>query len=502
MIKTPDGVILDAIQVDRDSKILLYQQIFNGICDLILSGSLVSGTRLPSTRVLMQELKVSRNTVRQAFEQLISEGYLQGQDGSGTYVAPDIPDASFQLHRLSERTPVKNHSPVASLSSRGRKIAGDFISQGFSKGRAFAPSLPALDLFPVKNWTRILSRQWGRRDLLRQGYGELAGYRPLREAVAFYLQSTRGVVCEWEQVIIVSGAQQAFHLLINILLDPGDSVWVEEPGNLGLRSIILSAGAVPAPVPVDESGLNVKEGIALHANARVAIIAPSHQYPLGVTMPLSRRLEMLEWAYKTNGWVIEDDYDSEFRYSGKPVSALQSLDRHEKVIYVGTFTKVLSPALRIGYLVVPKGLIKPLTNAIGISTRGLPTHIQAALTDFILEGYLATHIRRMRKISMERQHALLDAVSQQCDGLLDVAPTNSGLHLVGWLPEGIDDVAAYRLAKSRGVETYPLSRYYENPLAQKKGLMMGFACAPPEEITRATGILASALREVSNIKIG
>ncbi len=496
MPKKLDGAILGAVQIDRDASILLHHQIFSGMRDLILSGSLGSGVRLPSTRVMMQELGVSRNTVRQAYDQLIAEGYLYGRDGSGTFVATDIPDTPFEPSDFVQSFVANEGTNVASLSERGRKIANRVVLPGFGEARPFAASLPALDQFPSKLWNRVMARQWNRQDLKRQGYGDVAGYRPLREAVATYLGSARGVVCEWKQIVILSGTQQAFDIIANILLDPGDSVWVEEPSFRGIHNILEAAGARPVPVPVDQYGLNVEAGLAQDADARAVIISPSHQYPLGVSMPFPRRLEVLGWASRTNGWVIEDDTDSEFRYAGKTIPALQGIDRHERVVYVGTFSKILSPALRMAYLVVPKGLIDPVTTAIGIVSRGVTTQLQSAMADFMTEGHLATHIRRMRKVCLERQQVLVEAVRRECSDLLEVSPTDTGLHLVGWLPDDVDDVDAYERATKLGIETYPISKYYSSPHNQRGGLMLGFASAPPEEITRGVRILAKALHDV------
>lgn len=496
MPKILDGALLDGVQVDRESSVLLHHQVFTGMRDLILSGSLASETRLPSTRGLMQELGVSRNTVRQAYDQLIAEGYLHGRDGSGTFVAASIPNSLPPPPTQTGANQRKGVTHDSYLSRRGRDISNTRVLQGFSHAKPFAASLPALDQFPVKSWNRVMARQWNRRDIMRMGYGAVAGYKPLRESVASYLRTARGVSCEWDQVIIISGTQQAFHTMVNVLLDPGDSVWVEEPSFRGIHNIIEAAGNRPIPVPVDELGLSVEAGLERDATARAVIVSPSHQYPLGVTMPLSRRLEILGWAYRTNSWVIEDDTDSEFRYSGKTIPALQGIDRHERVIYVGTFSKILSPALRIGYLVVPKGLVDPVCNAIGVVSRGVPTHLQSAMADFMIEGHLATHIRRMRKVCMERQQTLLDAVHQKCHGLLSVDPTDTGLHVVGWLPDDIDDVVAYEAAMKLGIETYPISQYYSSLEKRRGGLMLGFASSPPDEIAHGVGVLATALRDV------
>ena len=495
MPKFPDGAFLDAIDLDRNSADPLYYQICKTLRKLIISGELVSGTRLPSTRMLMSELRVSRTTVRRAFDELLAEGYLSSRSGSGTFVAPQINDGLIQPMATKAISGGKIPLSAASLSKRGSRIASAHAVTGYSHARPFVHSIPAMDQFPFKVWSRILARQWHGIDDGKMGYGELAGYRPLRKAITSYLTTARGIKCNWEQVIIVAGAQQAFGLTANMLLDPGDSIWVEEPGYSGARGAFVAAGLNLIPVPVDEHGLNVEAGVALEPNAGLAHITPSHQSPLGMVMPFSRRLEVLEWARQNNAWVIEDDYDSEFRYIGRPLPALQGLDQHDRTIYIGTFSKVLFPSLRLGYLVVPPNLSKPFISANGVFLKGPQTHLQAAVADFITEGHFARHIRRMRKIYKERQDVLLEATQSKLDGLLEVSPSNTGLHLIGWLPDGIDDVVVSDLAGSRGIEVVPLSTSYQHA-PQRGGLVLGFASAPPEEIKNGVDVLASVLHEV------
>lgn len=407
MPKSSDGALLDTIRLDRESSVLLHRQIYDSLQYFIMSGMLAPGTRLPSTRELMNELKVSRTTVRHAFDRLIAEGYLTSQIGSGTYV--DLKFNGALLRPKAAKISARQAEPGSTtlLSKRGSRIADAKAITGYTHARPFVQSVPGLDQFPLKTWARVLARQWHRHDDGKMGYGELAGYQPLRKAIASYLAAARGVSCRWEQVIIVAGAQHAFGLIANILLDPGDSVWVEEPGYSGARGAFVAAGLNLVPVPVDEYGLNVDAGRALGPDARLALITPSHQLPLGMVMPVSRRLEVLDWARRAEAWVIEDDYDSEFRYVGPPLSALQGLDQHERTLYVGTFSKVLFPSLRLGYLVVPPGLAEAFTSANGIILKGPPTHLQAAVADFITEGHFARHIRRMRKVYKERQQAML-----------------------------------------------------------------------------------------------
>ncbi len=324
------------------------------------------------------------------------------------------------------------------------------------------------------------------------GYGHPSGYRPLREEIAAYLGAARAVRCVWEQVIVVSGSQQALDLAARVLLDPGDAAWVEDPGYAGARGALTGAGARLVPVPVDEEGLRVSAGMARCADARLAHVSPSHQYPLGATMSLPRRLELLAWASRAGSWVIEDDYDSEFRYTGRPVEALQGLDAEGRVIYVGTFSKVLSPALRLGYLVVPPDLVDPFTAARELADRHAPTVEQATLARFIAEGHFARHVRRMRALYAERQVALVSAAARDLPGLVDVGPAEAGMHLVGWLPADADDREASRRAEAGGVEANALSLYGIEPL-RRGGLLLGYAAVDEAGIRDGVRRLAAAL---------
>ena len=498
MPKTPDGAFIEAIGLDRNSSILLHLQIYENLRNLIMSGELPSGTRLPSSRVLMSELGVSRTTVRHAFDRLIDEGFLSSRRGSGTQVALQIKDSLVNSEAAAATSINAKRCLRTTLSARGNRISGATAVRGYSHARPFVGSIPALDQFPLKTWARVLAHQWHRHDDGTMGYGELGGYLPLRKVIASYLATARGITCSWEQVIIVAGAQQAFGLIANMLLDPGDFVWVEEPGYSGAKGAYVAAGLNIVPVPVDENGLNVEAGLAMAPQARLAQITPSQQLPLGIVMPIARRLELLDWARRTDSWIVEDDYNSEFRYTGQPLSALQGLDRHGRTIYVGTFSKVLFPALRLGYLVVPPDISEPFTSANGIILKGPPTHLQAAVTEFMTDGHFARHIRRMRKIYKERHQVLVDSVQSHLGGLLTISPNNSGMQVIGWLPDGVDDLAVSAAAAARGLEIAPLSTFYQGE-APHHGLLLGFACAPPPLLRQGVKDLALAIREVIEV---
>lgn len=486
------------LYLEDSSPTPLYAQLYNRLREAILGGRLRAGVRLPSTRELASELGISRNTVMNAYDQLQSEGYLEGRVGFGTCVSSSLPDELIQV-RAQEVQKIGSRSGRG-LSRRGKLLSGTppTVSDYQDRPRAFQPGLPALEEFPFRVWRNLHNKVWRRppRELL--GYGDPAGYRPLREAISDHLCTTRAVRCSWEQVVVVSGSQQALDLSARLLLDPGDAAWVENPGYPGARAALSAAGARLIPVPVDDYGLDVSAGEATCQNARLAYVTPSHQYPLGATMSLPRRLDLLDWARRSDAWILEDDYDSEYRYSGRPFESLQGLDPEGRVVYTGTFSKVLFPALRLGYLVVPQDLVDAFTSARELSDLHSPSVEQAVLADFIAGGHFIRHVRRMRALYAARQKALLEAASQELAGVLEVQPAESGLHLVGWLDETADDRAASRLAADHSVEAIPLS-WYADDASRHKGLMLGYAAVSEDEIRKGTRRLAKALSDFEKV---
>ncbi|MGF1609588.1 MAG: PLP-dependent aminotransferase family protein [Kiloniellales bacterium] len=479
----------------------LYRQLYLQLRDAVLAGRLAPGTRLPSSRALAADLGCSRNTVVTAFEQLLSEGYLEGQVGSGSYVSSVLPEELLAAPRPKATAADRaSAAPPRGLSARGAALAA--IARPRRDAVQPFARRPDVSSFPFDAWGRILGRIWRHPPTGLTGYGDPAGYLPLRRGIVQYLQAVRGLVCEAEQVLITAGGQQALDLTARLLLDPGDAVWIEEPGFPGLRGALTAAGARLTPVPVDGEGLDVAAGLRLAPDARLVAVTPSHQYPLGVTMSLPRRLALLDWARETGAWILEDDYDSEYRFAGRPLAALQGLDAGRsggagQVIYVGTFSKVLFPSLRLGYLVVPPGLVASLQRA----RESLDDHpsliAQPALAAFIEEGHFATHVRRMRRLYAARQRALVEAAARHLGGLLEIAPDDTGLHLVGRLSEGLaahmDDQGAARRAAAAGLSVAPLSSFYmKRPAAQ--GLLLGYAGIPEEQIEPAVKRLAEALR--------
>jgi len=494
--KRAAGAILTGLRVDRSLPVPLHRQLYEELRRSIMSRILLPGMRLPSTRVLAAEMGVSRRTVVDAFLQLYAEGYVDGRIGAGTYVAATIPDTAgfsaagplqdlteFDRQALSQRFREQWSYSSAALSHR--------LSVETESG-AFVFGLPAMDHFPIDLWARMTGKAAHALPGLGSGYQNPAGYGPLREAVASYLSTARGVRCSADRIIIVNGSQQAISLVAHILLNPGDAVWMEEPGYFGAKGALLGAGAKLVPVPVDGEGIDVAAGRLRCPDARMAFVTPSHQMPLGVTMSLPRRVALLEWAAQTKAWVIEDDYDSEYRYASRPLAALQGLDRHNRVIYVGTFSKVLFPSLRLGYIAVPEALMNAIIPARIFLDAYSPLLEQVALAEFMEGGHFERHIRRMRALYLERQGVLVDSARRDLQGLLEVSEAEGGMHLAGWLPEGVSDERAAKAAALAGVRTLPLSYSCLEPL-KRSALMLGYAAVPPSEIVEGVRRLRNVL---------
>jgi GntR family transcriptional regulator/MocR family aminotransferase len=478
------------LQLDRRSRVPLQRQLYDEIRTAILSGRLAPGARVPATRVLASDTGTSRNTVSGAFDQLLSEGYLEGKVGSGTYVARMLPEDLLRVTR--QPGPSRPVIARACLSRRGRMLGGipaALRSREIATEQAFRTGLPAFDEFPRALWARLGARLLRHAPSAVLTYGDPAGYRPLRRAIAEYLRAARGVNCSAEQVIVTAGSQQALDLAARLLLDPGDAAWVEDPGYLGARGALRAAGVRSIPVPVDSGGLSVVEGEKRAPEARLACVTPSHQYPLGMTMPLSRRTSLLAWARRHRAWIVEDDYDSEFRYSGRPLQALQGLDPIGCVIYTGTFSKVLFPSLRLGYMVVPESLVDTFVSARALVDRHPPGLEQAIVAEFLAEGHFARHVRRMRTLYAERQEALVLALGRELGGAIEASPAEAGMNLTAWLRGNASDLELSNKAAQVGVVVTPVSAYALE-VKPRSGLLLGYAAFTTRQIREGVRKLA------------
>jgi GntR family transcriptional regulator/MocR family aminotransferase len=487
--------ILAAVTLERDSATPLFRQLYAHLKTAILDGRIGAGVRLPATRTLCGLLNVSRQTVLAAYEQLMAEGYLAGTVGKGTFVSASLPAGARE--REAAAAPM-----VRPLSARGELIAGGMARVLHHAGplRAFRASMPGLDLFPFDVWRRLEARHW-RHSTGQLGYAAAAGHAPLRELLCAYLKASRGVQCAPDQIVITSGSQQALYLLAQLLLAPGESMWIESPGYQGAVAPFTVAGARVCPVPVDAEGMDVAYAARHYPEARLAFATPSHQLPLGVTMSLRRRLALLRWAEANRAWIVEDDYDSEYRHTGPPLASLQSLDRSGCVIYVGTLSKVLFPALRLGYVVAPPALAAALARAKAVVDRHSPIVPQAALADFIAGGHFARHIRRTRDAYGERRQALVDALDARLGSRVRQGPSDAGLDLCVHFTEPLAEDTVAHHARDLGVDVRTLG-YYTNPqagadCAVAPGLLLGFSAFAPDVLRAGVDDLARAIERAA-----
>ncbi|RKG76688.1 PLP-dependent aminotransferase family protein [Corallococcus exercitus] len=493
-MKTSTGVASSLLlRLDSRSPTPLHEQIFEGIRARILAGALAPGLRIPSSRQFASELDVARSTVLQALEALTAEGYLVTRAGSCTRVAPELPNLPEDRSRSA--APRSSRGPRLGASARALKPAPVGAPRLGSAPRAFRPGVPALDLFPTALWARTVARAHARASTGLLDGGDPSGHAPLRDAIATHVSSSRGVRCVPEQVFVTAGTQQAFDEILRLALDLGDSVWVEDPGYPGARRAVLAAGGRPVPVPVDAEGLDVGAGIARAPRARVVLVAPSHQYPLGATLSLARRMALLQWAERTRSLIIEDDYDSEFRHRGRPLTALQGLDDAGCVVYVGTFSKSMFPGLRLGFFIAPPSLVDVISAARAAASAPASTLEQAALAVFLAEGHFARHLRRMRAAYRERGEALLEALRADCSGVLTPRPCDTGMQVCASLAAPLSDLLVRDEAARKGVEVAALSDYFLGR-RRESGLVFGFGGVRPDALRAGTRTLARVLDAV------
>lgn len=493
----PSGIVLDRRQG-------LSRQLYQQLRARILDGRIGRGTRLPASRDLATVLGISRNSVVHAYDQLTAEGFIHSKVGAGTFVA--LPE------KLSTKLSTGFHTPLSTdLSTKLTDTAGDTVSPVWvnsaferlqnhhlplpKKGppKAFRVGIPAFDLFPFDIWSKLQAAFWRRPDLGSLGYGEAEGDPRLRELIAAYLRSSRGLSCTVEQIVITSGAQQAINLCAQLLLEPGDTVAVENPGYRAAGFAFANAGATLRGIAVDNQGLCCSELNQVEA-CRLAYVTPAHQYPTGVTMSLARRLELLSWAERRQGWIIEDDYDGEYRYSGAPLAPLAALDGQGRVIYVGTFGKVAFPALRLGYLVLPPRLVEPFRRRRAVAVRSSEVGTQAVMAEFIAQGHFQRHIRRMRRAALSRRDALLEHWPSDVAGCAPMPRVDAGLHVKIDVDGPAREAQLVQLAEAAGVEINPLSGYWLTGSQASHGLVLGFAAVDEAAIEDAAKRLQRAWR--------
>lgn len=473
------------LAVNRSSPEHLSRQLYHGLVAIIRNRALAPGSELPSTRALAAELGLGRNTIVSAYDQLVTEGYLANRQGARPVIV-DLPDGPRETP--AEMPPV----PLRSPSRRGEELLSQPCHHGRPGHVAFHPGMPDASSFPFGVWGRLVARRASHGGETLFGTYDVTGHPALKEAIAGYLYSARGVRCRPEQIVITTGAQAAFDLLARLLLDPGDTVWMEEPGYYGAKAAFTVAGAKILPIPVDQ-----ERGWRLDApsfSPRLIYVTPACQHPLGITMRMEERLRLLDIAETANAWVIEDDFDGEYRFQGRPVPAIQSMDRSGRVIYVGTFAKLLFPALRLGFMVLPIELAARIVNALSTTGQFAPLLLQAALADFITEGHMSRHLKRMRRIYAQRRQLFREIVTERLRDEITLSPAEAGIQVVGYLRPGIDDIKVSQAAARRAINVSPLSKYFQNT-APTQGLVLGYAACDAAQTREGVERLAQAIRE-------
>lgn len=486
--------LLQRLQQDTDGK--LHQRLFRCLRNAITEGVIHSKTRLPASRDLAKEIQVSRNTVLATYEQLQAEGYLEAKTGHGTWVSENLPESFLNPPIEKQRIGLRHSPRNYMLSQRGSQILGYAAASPHQWG-AFVPGVPDVTQFPHHIFSRIQSRLSREPEINHLIYSNAGGCAELRRALADYLRVARSVQCDPDQILITEGVHQAIDLVSRALSDIGDQVWIEDPAYWGMRNTLRINGLNIAPMPVDADGI-IPEQYPEHP-PKLIFVTPSHQYPLGSHLSLDRRKLLLKIAKRYGSWIVEDDYDSEFRFSGQPYPALQGLESDAPVIYMGTFSKTIYPALRIGYLVVPKPLFSHLRVLSAELYRGGHLLEQKALAEFIREGHYEAHIRRMRLLYGKRRAYLVNLIERYLgEEYLHPYNNESGLHLVLKLPDWCDDVAIASTALERGIKVRPLSQYFMHAHAHaERGLLMGFACVDEKDMVMAFGVLLQCLREAN-----
>jgi GntR family transcriptional regulator / MocR family aminotransferase len=495
----PLGLVLDAA-----SRAPLHRQIGEQVRRAILERRLTPGQSLPSSRLMASELEVARGTVLLAVDQLIAEGYLVAQAASGLFVATALPDEMLTSPRSQPAgLAIADGAASNALSRRARTALRDAIPTFGAEEApvAFPTGQPDREAFPFALWSRLLEREWRRPSWSVAGAPHQFGHAGLRAAIAAYLGAARGFPCAPESIVVTNGIRQGLSLLAWLVLDPGEAAWIEEPGYIGTREALAQAGVRAVPVPIDESGFPVQQAVAKAPQAKLAVVAPAHQFPLGSMLGLQRRLELLSWAERHKGWIAEDDFDGEYRYAGRPLAPLRVLDRTGRVAYFASFSKLLFPALRLSYVVLPVALVPAAEKRMAAVPTRASLLGQGALARFIADGHLATHLRRTRLLYVGRQEALLAGLERHLARWLEGSPDSGGMHLiarpVAAIAPTFDDRAVAAAAARAGISVSPLSSCYVGR-RRRHGLILGYAGTPERAIDAACATLARVLHQYQN----
>lgn len=491
MAKQLEGPILPFLRLDDAAAVPKFRQVQDQLRVAILHGHLRAGMRLPASRVLAGELGLSRQTLVRVLENLKAEGYLEARQGAGTFVSAALPNALPKTRFAADRAdaPGIARPRLSRVGDLSRAVSAEI---GQMEQKPFLPNQPALDRFPFADWRKCWNVVTRGGKTATMGYGDVAGELVLRQRIAEYLALHRRDPCDPEQIVVTPGGHAAFTLAALALADPGDSIWFEDPGPVITSNLLRTLGLSLCPVDVDADGMDVARAAARYPDARLAFVMPSRHHPLGVTLSLPRRLALLEWARTSDAWILEDDYDSEFRYDGAPLPSMRSIDSHDRVIYAGSFSKALYPGIRIGYLVLPPPLVGTFRNLSGLIHRSVPVETQLALAEFIGGGHFASHLRRMRGLYAERREAFIEAGRTALAGLARIDCSDSGLNALAWLDGGRKDRAAHGAVLDAGLQCYPLSDY---TIAARRpdALILGYAGVPADRMRSHLLRLAEAI---------
>lgn len=491
MVKQLEGPILPFLRLDAAVALPKFRQVQDQLRTAILRGHLRAGTRLPASRILAEELGLSRQTLVRVLENLKAEGYLEARQGAGTFVSAALPRQSPKPHFTPNRGDASDIAPskLSRIGDLSRNMSAEI---GQMEQKPFLPNQPALDRFPFAVWRKCWNSVTRGGKAAAMGYGDVAGELALRQRISEHLALHRRDPCDPEQIVITPGGHAAFTLAALALADPGDGIWFEDPGPLTTSNLFRTLGLRLCPIDVDSDGMDVAGAMARYPDARLAFVMPSRHHPLGVTLSLPRRLALLEWARAKDSWIIEDDYDSEFRYDGAPLPSMRSVDSHDRVIYAGSFSKALYPGIRIGYLVLPPQLVGAFRNLSGLIHRSVPVEAQLALAEFIGGGHFASHLRRMRGLYAERREAFTEAGRAALAGLARIDSSESGLNALAWLEHSRGDRVAHRAVLEAGLKCYPLSDY-TIATPRPGALILGYAGVPADRMKPYLGRLAEAL---------